>query len=360
MDHLKRIERLQAWIRSGEVDLDAVLIQSAENRRYFSGFTGTFGYLVVSKTDVWFLTDSRYTQQAQEQAPHCKQIKLERYGPETSIRLLCEGEGIAVLGFEGNRLPYATYAKLTKHFGRANLVDVGQQIDAFRRIKDESEIALLRKAEAIGDEAFAHICRFIKPGMTEREVALELEFTMRRLGASGLSFETIVASGARSAMPHGVASEKRIASGDLIVMDYGCIYEGYCSDMTRTIAVGDPGETLRDLYELVRCTQAACLEAIHAGVIGKDIHQIAVDRFTEAGFGEYFGHGLGHSVGLEIHEEPRFSGAEKGEIDAGVCITVEPGLYLPGRGGVRIEDMIIVTESGYDNLTQSPKELIIL
>ncbi len=360
MESLKRIERLQKWIQSGEVDLDAVLIQSPENRRYFSGFTGTFGYLIVSKSDVWFLTDSRYTEQAKEQAPHCKLIKLERYGPETSIRLLCEQAGIVVLGFEGNRLPYATYAKLSKHFGRANLVDVGVQIDGFRRIKDASEIALLRRAESIGDEAFVHICQFIKPGMRERDIALELEFTMRRLGASGLSFETIVASGVRSAMPHGVASDKRIESGDLIVMDYGCVYDGYCSDMTRTIAVGDPGEELRKLYELVRNTQATCLQAIHAGVIGKDIHQIAVDCFAEAGYGDYFGHGLGHAVGLEIHEEPRFSGAEKGSIEAGVCITVEPGLYLPGRGGVRIEDMIVVTKDGYDNLTASPKELIIL
>lgn len=360
MESLKRMERLQKWIRSGEIDLDAVLIQSPENRRYFSGFKGTFGYLVVGKTDAWLLTDSRYTEQAKEQAPHCNLIQLARYSPQTSIHLLCEKAGIEVLGFEGNRLSYDFYAKLMKYFGRVNLVDVGKEIDGFRRIKDESEIALLRKAEGIGDEAFAHICSFIKPGMRECDIALELEFKMRRLGASGLSFETIVASGARSSLPHGVASEKRVESGDLIVLDYGCVYGGYCSDMTRTIALGDPGEDMRRLYELVRKTQAACLQGIRGGVIGKDIHQIAVDSFTEAGYGEYFGHGLGHSVGLEIHEEPRFSVAEKGPIEAGVCITVEPGLYLPGRGGVRIEDMIIVTNDGYDNLTASPKELIIL
>lgn len=360
MDYLKRTKKVQDWLIEHVDEVDCILISAPESRRYFTGFTGTFGYCLISKQQIWFLTDFRYRSQAEEQVPYAKHILLNQFSPETSIRMICETENLEVIGFEGGRMVFSAYDRLVKNFGRANLIDIGNILDRFRVIKEEAEIDLLAKAEAIGDAAFEHICKFIKPGIRESEVALELEFKMRQLGASGTSFTSIVGSGYRSALPHGVASQKIIRSGELVVLDFGCIYEGYCSDMTRTVAIGDPGKEMRQLYQLVKDTQQHCLDAIHAGVVGKDIHQIAVDSFAEAGMSDYFGHGLGHSVGLEIHEEPRFSPAEKGTIEAGTCITVEPGLYLPGKGGVRIEDMIVVTEENYRNLTHSPKELIIL
>lgn len=360
MTENNRIKKLQSILIGPNAPVDAILIQSAENRRYYCGFTGTFGYLLVSRDDAWFLTDSRYTEQARMETAPIHQVALERYTPATSIRLLAEAYDLEAIGFEGNRMTYDMYFNLTRHFGRANLVDLSKEIDGFRRIKDAEEIETLRQAEAIGDAAFAHVCTLLHPGITEREVALELAFFMQRHGATGLSFDTIVASGVRSALPHGVASDKKIEKGDLVVMDFGCVYHGYCSDMTRTVAVGDPGEEMRNLYNLVLDAQLTALSVVRSDVVGKDVHQVAVDYFERVGMAAYFGHGLGHSVGLNIHEFPTFSPASQDVIPSGTVITVEPGLYIPGKGGVRIEDLIVVRDDGYENLTQSPKELLIL
>jgi Xaa-Pro aminopeptidase len=233
-------------------------------------------------------------------------------------------------------------------------------IEELRRVKSEDEIALIAKAEAISDEAFSHVIKLIKPGMTELEIAMELEFQMRRAGASGVSFDTIVASGKRSSMPHGVATDKKVEIGDFITMDYGCIYQGYCSDITRTIALGQVDEKQETVYNLVRKAQEEALAAIKAGVTGKEVHMAAQNVFQDAGYGAFFGHGLGHSVGLEIHEEPRFSPKAEDVMQENMVITVEPGLYLPNWGGVRIEDLVVIKKDGYINLTHSPKELIIL
>lgn len=360
MNYLSHTKKLQSWIAEQNGAFDAVLITSQVNRQYFSGFTGSFGYLVVSKDGAWLLTDFRYVSQAAEQATHYEQIKLDQFSPARSLIMLCDKIGAEVIAFEGNRMIYDLYAQLVKGFGRANMIDHGMTIDQMRNIKSAEEIALMEKAQAITDETFDHLLTFIQPGMTEKDIALEIEFHMRRLGASGNSFDPIVAAGAHGALPHAEPSERKIAAGELLTMDFGCIYEGYCSDMTRTIAIGEPSDKMRQIYELVLATQKHCIEAVHPGVIGKDIHQMAVDQFQAAGYAEYFGHGLGHSLGMEIHEEPRFSRADHHVMQPGMIITVEPGLYLPGEGGVRIEDMILITEDGYRDLTASPKELIIL
>lgn len=360
MQYENRLKRFQAWLATQEGLYDAILISDRSNIRYLSGFTGTFAYLVISKDKAFILTDSRYTMQARQQSVHFSLVKLERYTPPMSIAKLCEQQNWAVLAFERNDLSFDFYDRLKSRFGRANLMPIEKAVEQFRAVKDEDEIEKIRIAEHIGDAAFAHVLEIIKPGMTEKEVAFEMELAMRRQGASGLSFDTIVASGVRSAMPHGVASDKKIENGDLVVFDFGCVYDGYCSDMTRTIGIGQLSEAQKDLYALVLQAQTAALKMARADVVGEKMQDLVQGIFDKAGFGSYFGHGLGHSVGLDIHEEPRFSRNVKEQIPAGTVISVEPGLYVPGIGGVRIEDLIVLTPLGYDNLAQSPKELIIV
>lgn len=360
MQYEKRLKRFQAYLAEQGDGMDAMLISDRSNIRYLSGFTGTFAYLVVSRDKAFILTDSRYTMQARQQCAHFTLEKLARYTPPASVARLCEREGWAVLAFERGDLSFDFYDRLKSFFGRVNLIPMERAVEQFRAVKDEEEIALIRKAEHIGDAAFRHVLELVRPGVTEKELAFELELAMRREGASGLSFETIVASGLRSALPHGVASDKRIERGDLVVFDFGCVYEGYCSDMTRTIGVGTLTDAQKDLYALVLKAQTAALAAARAGACGEKLQDLVQRIFDKAGFGSYFGHGLGHSVGLDIHEEPRFSRGVKDSLPAGTVISVEPGLYVPGIGGVRIEDLIVLTEDGYDNLTTSPKELLIV
>lgn len=358
MNTESRLKKIQSDLV--DFDCDALLIESAENRRYLSGFTGSFGFLVITKEKAFLLTDSRYQEQAKMETKGIEIVLLSRYTIEHSIAIICRENKVDVLGFERNRISYELYDGLAAYFGRPNLRPIQNLVEGYRAIKDDEEIALLREAERIGDEAFNNILPLIKPGVEEREIALELDYQMRKLGASGNSFDSIVASGYRGALPHGLASDKKIESGDLIVMDFGCVYKGYCSDMTRTVGVGAVGEKEREVYQAVLKTQLTCLEAIKAGVVGKDIHMLAEKVIADAGYGPYFGHGLGHAVGLEIHETPCFNRAEKKKIQAGTCITVEPGIYLPNQFGVRIEDMIVVTEEGYENLTHSSKDLLLL
>lgn len=360
MQYEKRLKRFQTWLEAQGDQYDAILISDRSNIRYLSGFTGTFAYLVISRDKAFILTDSRYTMQARQQSVHFSLVKLERYTPPMSIARLCEQQGWAVLAFERNDLSFDFYDRLKSCFGRVNLIPVENAVEQFRAVKDAEEIEIIRTAEHIGDAAFQHVLEILRPGMTEREVAFELEMAMRRQGASGLSFDTIVASGMRSAMPHGVASDKKIEKGDLVVFDFGCVYEGYCSDMTRTIGVGSLSEAQKDLYHLVLKAQTAALKAVHADIVGEKMQDLVQAIFDKAGFGSYFGHGLGHSVGLDIHEEPRFSRNVKEKIPAGTVISVEPGLYVPGIGGVRIEDLIVLKPLGYENLAQSPKELLIV
>lgn len=360
MQYEARLKRFQAWLADQGDAYDAILISDRSNIRYLSGFTGTFAYLVISKNRAFILTDSRYTLQARQQSTHFSLVKLERYTPPASIAKLCEQQGWAVLAFERKDLSFDLYDRLKSYFGRVNLIPVEGAVEKLRAVKDADEIELLRTAEHIGDKAFEHVLSILRPGMTEREAAFELELAMRREGASGLSFDTIVASGVRSAMPHGVASDKVIENGDLVVFDFGCVYQGYCSDMTRTVGVGDLSEAQKDLYNLVLKAQTSALKMAKAGVVGEKMQDHVQAIFDKAGFGSYFGHGLGHSVGLDIHEEPRFSRNVKEKIPAGTVISVEPGLYVPGIGGVRIEDLIVLTEGGHENLTTSPKSLLIV
>lgn len=354
----KRIEKLRK--KMAALDLDGFLVTSKENRQYLTGFTGTFGWVLVTAGNVYLLTDFRYIEQARQQAPGCKLVQFKHYAPVVTLRMLMEELEVVTLGIESDRCTVDEFELLANQVRRKAITPLKGFVEEIRQIKDEEEIALIARAEEIGDEAFQHVLKLIKPGMTELEIAMELEFQMRRCGASGVSFDTIVASGKRSSMPHGVASSKKVEAGDFITMDFGCMYQGYCSDMTRTIALGKVDEKQETVYNLVRKAQEDALQAIRAGVAGKEIHAVAQNVFQDAGYGPFFGHGLGHSVGLEIHEEPRFSPKAEEIIQENMVITVEPGLYLSNWGGVRIEDLVVVKKDGCINLTHSPKELIIL
>ncbi len=351
-----RVEKLRKKMQ--EENLDSFLITSPYNLRYLTNFTGTTGLAVITLEKAFFITDFRYTEQAAAQAQGFEIIK--NVGPIfEEVADLVQKEGLRELGFEETTVSFLEYSVLEEIID-AQLIPISGMIEELREIKDEEEIAIIEKACSIADLAYDHILKMIQPGMTEIEVANQLDFYMRSLGASGVSFETIVASGLRSAMPHGVASKKIIEQGDLITVDFGCYYEGYVSDMTRTFAIGDPGEQLKEIYQIVLEAQLAVLEVAKPGVTGKQLDAVARDYITKHGYGEAFGHSTGHGIGLEIHEGPNVSVRAEKQFVPGNIITDEPGIYLPGIGGVRIEDDLLITSDGNRVLTHSPKELIIL
>lgn len=346
-----------------QLNLEAILIGSKANRMYLSGFTGSSAMLYISHKRQVIITDFRYMEQVQSQCPDFISKDQKNLGLYGTAFMLAKEEGVHRIGFEADHTPYSTYLTLAKEKELA-FIPTEKLIEGFRQFKDESELDKLRQAEAIGDLAFTHIVDFIeanwKNGLKENEVALELERIMRQKGATGTSFDSIVAAGAKSSLPHAVPDDSLIKAGDFVVMDFGCIYEGYCSDMTRTVMVGEPSRKQLEIYEKVLEAQEAALKAIKPGYKGCEVDEIARSIIREAGYGDYFGHALGHSVGLEIHENPRFSMLDQTVISEGMIMTVEPGIYVPGLGGVRIEDMVLVTKNGIENFTHSPKQLIII
>lgn len=352
-----RINKLRKEFDS--LNIDGMLISSPYNRRYLSGFTGTNGYIIIGKESNTFVTDFRYDEQSKKQCLGFEVVIYAKDINETLLSILNKQE-IKNLGFEDSHVTCKQYNKLKQTFNEIELIPTGDLIEKLRRNKDNQEIDKIRKAACITDEAFSHILNVIKPGLTELEIALELEFFMRKKGASSISFETIVASGERSSMPHGVASDKVMKNGDVLTLDFGCIYEGYCSDMTRTIFVGNADKKMKKIYDIVLDAQVSALSAVKPGAICSDIDAIARGIIRDNGYVKNFGHGLGHSVGLEIHEAPRFSPTDKSALETGMVITVEPGIYVEGLGGVRIEDLIVITENGYENLTNSPKDIIVI
>ena len=352
-----RYEKLEKLLAAKK--LDAVLVSDGYNMRYLSGFTGATGYLLITKTSKTLFTDSRYTIAANAQAPDYAVVEVDAARDYCKfINQVLEAEKITTLGFEALQVRYSTYESLKARLIVNELVPLKAELTDLRRIKNAEEIALHRQAEHIGDIAFEEILKEIKPGMTELQVAAKLEYIMKMNGADKLSFESIVASGVNSSKPHAEPGHKKIELGDFVTMDYGCVYQGYCSDMTRTIVVGKASEKQKEIYNTVLAAQLAVLDMLKPGLPGKAYDKVARDVIYGAGYEGYFGHGLGHSVGLEIHENPRFSMIEEELVEAGMIMTVEPGIYIPDFGGVRIEDMVVMTETGYENLTYSRKELI--
>ena len=346
---MQRLEKLRALFS----ECDGVYIKDRANIFYYSGFTSEDGALLITKDRAVLITDSRYLIQAKQEASGFEIFNVA----DGTDKLF---EGIKRLGFEENSLTVAQFNLLGKKADKAELVELGDKISRPRAVKEPGEIEKIKNAEALGDEAFLHILKIIKTGMREVDVAFELESFMRKNGASGVSFDTIVASGVRSAMPHGTASEKIIEQGDFVTLDFGCVLDGYCSDMTRTVVMGRADQRQREIYDIVLKAQTAGLEAAVAGIACAEVDKAARKIIEDAGYGKNFGHSLGHSVGIEIHENPNFSPKSTALCETGNVITVEPGIYIDGFGGVRIEDVVAITTKNAQNLTKSEKDLIII
>lgn len=352
-----RLEKLRAKMK--QKNIDGALITERVNYMYMSGFTGTSAILFIDENRAALLTDFRYVEQAASQAPDYEIVQY-RGVPFDELNRLIEADGIKNLSFEDSRLTYAEYSQYHEKLKAPKFLPLGRTIEELRIIKDDTEIDVIRQAVRIADNVFSHILEYIKPGVTEIELAAEMEHEMRREGAIGPSFDTIIASGLRASMPHGVASEKKIEAGDVITFDFGALYKGYCSDMTRTVFLGKPEPELARIYNIVLNANQLGLDTVKYGMQGKDVDAAVRKFIADAGFGDNFGHGLGHGVGLEIHEDPTLSLRGELILKEGMIVTIEPGIYVPGLGGVRIEDMVAIGRNDISILTASPKEMIVL
>ncbi len=355
--HAERIEKVKKLLK--EKGIEAALVTKAENKFYLSGFRSSNFYILITEDKNYLLTDFRYYEMATLNGGPFEIVKMDQQNG--IFEFLKENMRGKKLGIEEGNMTYEFYKKLCENVDAKDVVSQEGSIEKVRIIKDEAECKTLQKAAAIAEQGLAHILKFIKEGQTELEVALELEFFLRtKGGAHGLSFESIIVSGINSSLPHGDPTDKKIQVGDMITMDFGVLLDGYCSDMTRTVALGKVDDEQRKVYETVKKAQHESLMAVKAGMIGKDVDKIARDIIAEAGYGDYFGHGLGHGVGVEIHEAPTLNSRSNDVLEENMLVTVEPGIYLPGKFGVRIEDLAIVKKDGIINLCESSKELIIL
>ncbi|MFP7493662.1 Xaa-Pro peptidase family protein [Terribacillus saccharophilus] len=353
---MEKLERLRTLME--KKNLDALIVTSAQNRRYISGFTGSAGLLVITKTKQKFITDFRYMEQAAEQVLGFEIIEHKQSIVQEAAAQLLK-EGAQQVGFEHEDVTFALYQQF-QDVVKADLIPASGLIEELRLIKSEAELRIMKTAAEIADAAYTHILTFVKPGMKEIEVSNELEFFMRKQGATESSFDTIVASGYRSALPHGVASDKEIQKGELVTLDYGALYNGYCSDITRTFAVGEISDKLREIYDIVLEANLRGVAGVKPGITGKEADALTRDYITEKGYGRYFGHSTGHGLGMDVHESPALSFRSDTVLKPGMVVTVEPGIYIPEVGGCRIEDDLVLTAEGSERLTFSTKDLITL
>jgi Xaa-Pro aminopeptidase len=339
--------------------LDAFISSSPSTTRYLSGYHGSNGLLIVSNSSTYFLTDFRYQEMIQTEVTADVKIvaqgSLSNAAAEKKIF-----SSIKKVAFEKDRLTVAEFDHLKKNLHGKKLIAVAGIVEHLRSVKDDAEIRTLNKAFEISDRVFQKIIGLIKPGMTELEISAEISYLHKKYGAENDSFDVIVASGARGSLPHGTATAKKIHTGEFITLDFGCIADGYHSDMTRTIAVGTPTAEMKKVYAVVLEAQQRACDAVRSGISSKRIDSIARKYIAAQGFGKYFGHSLGHGVGLEIHELPRVAPKSTEHLVNGNVITIEPGIYLPKKFGIRIEDTVVVRDRGCEFLTNSPKELIII
>lgn len=358
-DEISRVgvQRAKKLLKSKK--LDALLITSHEAVRYFSGFTGTDATLVIHSGKPRLLTDSRYTEQAKAQCPLYKVITYRK-----KFDAICESVKslkAARVGIEARHMDIYTRKMIIKGLkGAARLVPQVKAIDDLRMVKLKPEVDFLKQAAVLAESGFYKALEMIKPGVREKDVALEMEFFARKAGAGNIPFDFIVASGLRGAMPHGVASDKKIRGSEMITIDFGATFNGYASDETATVALGRPKAELVRIYEIVREAQSMAIDKARPGISLKKLDAVARDHIERAGYGKYFGHGLGHGVGLAVHEEPNLSPLSKGKLEVGMIVTVEPGIYVPGLGGVRLEDMVHITDNGAKLITNVNKELLVL
>ncbi|MGF2769670.1 M24 family metallopeptidase [Bacillus cereus] len=351
-----RITNIQKQLHN--YGIDGLLITKKENRQYATNFTGSAGVVLIAAHKAIFITDFRYVDQAKTEIK-AAEIIMHKGNLEEEVANQVSKLNIQKLGIEDNNMTLQQFKKLQKYI-HTEMVPVCEIIEDIRLIKDTTEIETMKIAATIADEAFHHIVTFLKPGISETDVRDELEFFMRKKGATSSSFQIIVASGVRSSLPHGVASNKIIERGDIVTLDFGALYDGYCSDITRTVAIGEPSEEFQKIYNVVREALKRGTEAIKPGETTKSIDDITRNYITEHGYGQYFGHSTGHGLGLEIHEPLRLSQESKATLQEGMVVTVEPGIYIPNWGGCRIEDDIVITKDGYDVITKSNRELIII
>ena len=353
------MKNLEKYLTLLDGEVDGLLLTSRYSRHYGAEFDIAEGVAIVTKKGCRYFTDSRYIESAENNLKGFEVLCVDGIGYNKLLNQAIADFGITTLGFEEVYLTVAELMNYEKNLN-AKLVPYNQKINGFRGVKEEWELDNMRKAQSIADKAFSEVLPRIQVGMSELELQAELIYCMYKNGAHGLSFDPIVVSGPNSSMPHGVAGERKIQPGDFITMDFGVLYNGYCSDMTRTVAVGFVTEEMEKVYNTVLEAQLAGLAVTKAGVPGKDIDGAARKVISDAGYGPYFGHGYGHGVGLEIHESPSPNGANDKPMPAGAVCSAEPGIYLPGKFGVRIEDVTIITEDGCEDITKSPKNLIII
>jgi Xaa-Pro aminopeptidase len=356
MDFNSRLNTLQFSLERHR--MDAMLVTHMPNMRYLCGFTGSSGALLVTRNTAVFHTDGRYTLQAKQEVKNAR-VRIAKGSPSIAAVATLGNKRLTV-GIEAEHLTVAQRDLLAKAAPKVRLKPLASLIERTRMTKQPEEVLQLKAAVMLASGLFEVLLHGIKPGVAESHVAAELEYVARRSGAQGMSFDTIVASGPRSAMPHGVASEQPIPGSGFVVLDYGVILGGYCSDMTRTVHVGPPGRKQWGLYQAVLDAQLAAIEAVGPRVQAARVDQAARKVLRKAGFDSYFTHSTGHGVGLEIHEPPRLGKGQTELLQPGMVITIEPGAYIPGLGGVRIEDMVLVTETGCQVLTPTSKELMIL
>lgn len=354
--YFDRISKLREKMQLKKIQ--GVFLCGDHNRNYLSGFTGNESYCLITLDKAFFITDSRFTEQAQEQV---KDFQVLEYSKNKTlpefIGELLRKNNVKNLGFEENIVTWKAYNSY-KNYYSGEMVPLDGMVEDLRTIKDKEELEIMEKAANIADNAFQHIVKYIKYGMTEAKIALELEVFMKNQGATALSFPSIVASGVRSSLPHGEATDKKVMEGEFLTLDYGCVYKGYCSDMTRTLILGKPNSKMTEIYNIVLEAQHLAGKAFKSGISALEVDKVARDYITSKGYGQYFGHGLGHGVGREVHEAPTVGYRNASPLKVGMIVTNEPGIYIPGFGGVRIEDILVITKEGSRNLSKSPKEMI--
>jgi Xaa-Pro aminopeptidase len=337
--------------------LEALLITDLKNIRYLCGFSGSDGALLLTRDQAWFLCDSRYTTQASGEVFDADLIEYP--AKFESICSLINDKNIRRLGFEASHTLVTDFRQMTERLSGCDLVGIGASLDAIRSCKDKCEIALLAEVAQLASVALQVVLPMLRPGVSESGLALELEIEMRRQGADARAFDFIVASGERGALPHGRASDKLLCQGDMVTLDFGAVRGGYHSDETVTVAVGEPDSRSREIHAIVKEAHDRAIAAVRPGISCRDLDSVARDFIRQRGYEAYFGHGLGHGVGLDIHEKPVISPRSEAVVEEGMVFTIEPGIYIPGFGGVRIEDTVVATADGCTVLTSAPKELML-
>ena len=354
---MTNLEKYRSLLHDG---VQGLLLTSRYSRMYAAEFDIAEGVAVVSAQGARYFTDSRYIESAQKNLKGFEVVEIGLNNPMMqALKTTLDEFGVETLGFEDE---YLTVAELNGFEAAlpVKFVPLQKEINAFRASKEDWELARMRKAQEITDRAFTEVCTRIHTGMTEKELEAELIYCLYKNGAEGLSFDPIVVSGPNTSMPHGVAGSRVLQDGDFVTMDFGCIYQGYCSDMTRTVAVGHVTEEMEKVYNVVLQAQLAGIAAAKAGATGHDVDAAARKVIEDAGYGPYFGHSFGHSVGVEIHESPNATPANNKPLPLGAAVSAEPGIYLPGRFGVRIEDVVVLQEGGCQDITLAKKDLLIL